>query len=1392
MFTAVRHRDISKLRSLLLHAETNYAGGGTPGHHAPGAGSGSLGKQNGFKLMKQPVVDVNSRDHEGNTALHIAVSLGHQELVEALVQCSKVNVNAQDTESGYTPLHKAAFDGNLSLALAILRLRPDCDLSLRDREGNTCMDLLMSTIELPTGQLEQELVNDEDEEESIAAPVTESLDPATAYWTWGSNTNYVLGHQNSDDRAFPEQVDVTFMTKKQAPTVSASSFPTHEPLLQSATLSKYHGAILTTDNLFMNGFGSGGRLGLGNEETVLRPTVVSGIKGKVTSIALGTEHSIAVTAAGGVWTWGSNKSGQLGYPSHIGLDENPFEPFPREVGGVINKIRILGAAASRHHSAVFSDTGTLYTWGLNVGQLGYQQPDNTIQMHPKKITDFPQIGIRQICATKNATAVLTGMHDVFVFAEFKFTRVTFMFQQFPKNILIHHPRSERPPLISRVVSGNHQFAALTTTGDVFMWSPPEAEFANTWQQQNFPQRRPKKVWAVKKKHLAARDVAIGIDSSLIIRTDSGHVYVGVRRKQEKLKPANPTKADDDAARDVIFFKYQKIPHLQHVQHVTASASGAFGALRLDRRPPSIAIPDNTLREDIGQSLKRLRETDEYGCSDVVFVCRNSVRLRAHRIILACRSAMFRRLFCEHEIQSGNQKAIPDCIVMRHGDGLPGNLHEIVCSSWHSDSVSLVLDYIYTSGFQKGWDHSIFMRFPGKHSWGRGSSSDVKLTDTLDCPASISPENLYAEFNTIIKACELGDVVGANPKHGTLFHSEVLSIHTQPQLYAPLADTVLRGSDGDLDAHQMILRERCSFFAATMGGHWSYSRDAQHKRIVSLPHVRVEVLRIVLRFLHGSCGDDVFDGVEKPGVDAFLAFVVEVLACADELMLDGLKKACQAIILRGLCVTNVVNFLEVSDWYGCEALKNRCLEFVCWNLEMVIESRMLDGLTEELVNDIQLHIWDLQTRKFPYTRGKESPYMRARATVLRDEEDRKQKRRLDYERTRERGTELVDVGLGSESPGSLISPILRPGSGGDSASDGMFELELDDIPSNEPMLVIPKQAPSRLAPNSSTLTESSSPGKGKRGGKRNWTKVSLEKPPASPTATSFASAGAHAGTNGSTNKSWGPVIAPKDATKVSLKDIMNEAERPRPVTAVNPMVANERRKSVAECGAESRGLTCPSAMQKPAPTNAIATCVGNHHKSSSKDGNVYSPKKTLPVSPMLMPQQSVSPLPPPSPLTLAIRSSVKMSQKERRRSAAAAAGKLSMASSPSISANGELRSVWSPTTTTSTKSALPPQKFSVLHGAQLSLRDIMQAEADHRGEQQVPAVRSFAAIQAEQHSSQQARVKLLKRPLERIQVEERAIAQLQEFYGMTRESGSGEWIVVDRGGLTVLLPVTRHT
>ena len=120
------------------------------------------------------------------------------------------------------------------------------------------------------------------------------------------------------------------------------------------------------------GDGSYGQLGLGDTNNRLVPTRVGSGEAfggsLVRMAACGDEHTLVVTVAGVVWTWGSGHYGKLG----LNDDQRRLVPT------LVDSWRFEGAhiatvAGGLNHSAAVTEGGALYTWGR--GSTDLQIPD---------------------------------------------------------------------------------------------------------------------------------------------------------------------------------------------------------------------------------------------------------------------------------------------------------------------------------------------------------------------------------------------------------------------------------------------------------------------------------------------------------------------------------------------------------------------------------------------------------------------------------------------------------------------------------------------------------------------------------------------------------------------------------------------------------------------------------------------------------------------------------------------------------------------------------------------------------------------------------------------------------------------------------------------------------
>ena len=99
---------------------------------------------------------------------------------------------------------------------------------------------------------------------------------------------------------------------------------------------------------------------------------------RVVAVSAQTFHSLALTADGGVWSWGSGVDGRLGH------GDGQRQLLPKKVEALAGQ-RAVALSARYNHSIALTADGAAYTWGKGErGCLGHGE-DVSNQLLPKKV-----------------------------------------------------------------------------------------------------------------------------------------------------------------------------------------------------------------------------------------------------------------------------------------------------------------------------------------------------------------------------------------------------------------------------------------------------------------------------------------------------------------------------------------------------------------------------------------------------------------------------------------------------------------------------------------------------------------------------------------------------------------------------------------------------------------------------------------------------------------------------------------------------------------------------------------------------------------------------------------------------------------------------------------------
>ena len=929
------------------------------------------------------------------------------EFADALLQLPLLDLYVQDEESGWTALHRALYSGNITIARALMD-RDFLDaiehssmgvshaagglIKIKDREGNSPFDvygasiasrnirqdsgipLLAGSQDDEEGEMAQGVsgdANDDDGSSKMVAPRIQ-IDGDEVF-AFGSNKNFTLGFGDEDDRQYPERIFLkrpehllrrlyseleaqSPQARTQAVEVRRSlaqtkQFPAvvqHRPIIiQDTQLSKLHSAVLTTDpeaNLYMCGFGKGGRLGSGDETTRFGFISVhgGGLSGKkVVHVALGQNHTIALSSEGETFTWGSNGFGQLGYAPNTSsaANEEPTQLFPRQVFGSLKREIVVGAAASSIHTVVHT-TSSLYTFGKNEGQLGLFDSDArslAVQNIPRKVAaSLFSSSITSVSAIDKATICLLENHDVWVFSNYGYAKIAFPLEAFSNYFLnsIWGARAEGADNhICKITSGGDTICAMSSMGDVFtVHVSQKIEASNATSSTTNPSKTrlalspPQRVWSLKKGHMAVRDVDVSQDGSIIICTESGSVWRRIKRA--KIKDASAGGLTEYKAKD---HKFSRVPGLTRIVAVRSNAFGAYAAVRKDSDVPKtqIDVESRTLWKDLYPllpfhgfaeedsetedptprfwkpsqpndvatirravlTMSDLEEKlagylgDSLGSKEMAYNARvgttlSDVRIPIHEFVLAARSESLRQGFAIFR---------KDYFFL---------ISEVLTIEYDSEGKTLILFqgldfitvfnlvlYLYTDSVVDVWQHT-----------RRAQSSAIRYrqvrTELMKTASSLEMRKLEQAVRVMTEP----------PKS---MHEDFELAIRQPN-YFDSADVEVELDGKNAKVHSALMCQRCPFFEGLFEGRaaglWLSTRRQQLKEPeeaikVDLKHVDPSVFDFVLRHIYADTDEEMFDAVVTVDFDAFLDLVMEVMSVANELMLDRLAQCCQKVLGR---------------------------------------------------------------------------------------------------------------------------------------------------------------------------------------------------------------------------------------------------------------------------------------------------------------------------------------------------------------------------------------------------------------------------------------------------------------------------------------------------------------
>ncbi|KAI5291927.1 hypothetical protein KEM52_000025, partial [Ascosphaera acerosa] len=745
------------------------------------------------------------------------------------------------------------------------------------------------------------------------------------------------------------------------------------------------------------------------------------------------------TSRGEVFTWGSNRYGQLGYAlpppptsscASTEQADHPVQLTPRQIFNPLKRECVVGAAASATHT-VLHTASALYTFGKNAGQLGFMDADARaleFQTVPRKVgAALLRAPIRAVAASELATAVVLDSGEAYVFTRFGYSRLLCRPDPLPalfsRNYASAARAGQREGVVVQVATAGAHVVALSSTGTVYATSiagdataaqsgeyaspsigsgsgsPTGSSTTNPSKLRNaVPVARP--VWTPSRAHMAARDVAVGKDGSIILCTESGSAWRSEAHASRgagaisgaisgTASPSVPAPAHPP---------FERVPGLSRVVAVRSNAFGAYAAVQKSphvRCPPmrkarSASGADESLCATMARELDR--EAD---------LRLGSRGRRPHGDVLAadedvmrrsCRAA-FERFAHQPDLvwlgEEGCDIAFPfhvnvlrarspvlatalnDFTAGRRVRGLQAPLRELRyrCRDDGTRYLSLTLTrcpflslltlwvWVYTDRFpdicslvKRGAKDQLF-RQPRQELIALASLLELETLEralrTQGTPAERLPEDLRAGLADPHFFDEATVVIN-------LANGESLRVHQSAAVHS--SDFFKAVFCGPSEGRWLAQRRRKKGGVTIQSERHQYDDDGSGSDVhvnmdcvsFDFRHVSRQTFELVRRAMYTDCDEHLFDGQQCETLAELVDLVFDVLCVANELMMYRLTLMCQRVLATFVNTSNVCNMLNAMELCLVGSFKKVALEYIVLNLEAMLERRLLDELDEAIM------------------------------------------------------------------------------------------------------------------------------------------------------------------------------------------------------------------------------------------------------------------------------------------------------------------------------------------------------------------------------------------------------------------------------------------------------------
>uniref|UniRef100_H0XH44 HECT and RLD domain containing E3 ubiquitin protein ligase 5 n=1 Tax=Otolemur garnettii TaxID=30611 RepID=H0XH44_OTOGA len=329
----------------------------------------------------------------------------------------------------------------------------------------------------------------------------------------------------------------------------------------------------------------------------------------IIQITCGDYHSLALSKGGELFAWGQNLHGQLG----LGM-VFPSTPTPQRVETLAG-VPLVQISAGEAHSMALSMAGNIYSWGKNeFGQLGLGH--TTGEASPSLIEALDDQRVEFLTCGGSHTALLTEDGLVFTFGAGKYGQLGHSGTQNElRPRLVTELTGKR---VTQIACGRwHTLAYVSDLGKVFSFgSGKEGQLGNSGTQNQLtplPMRLSSNEELQLESHASEKELIMiaGENQSILLWMDKENSYVNLRRKI-------PTLNEETVKRwiaDVEAKRWQNTKReIQEIFSSPACLTGSFVRKRSTAEMMSVHLDLNKARD----IFKKLTQKD--WISDMVTTC----------------------------------------------------------------------------------------------------------------------------------------------------------------------------------------------------------------------------------------------------------------------------------------------------------------------------------------------------------------------------------------------------------------------------------------------------------------------------------------------------------------------------------------------------------------------------------------------------------------------------------------------------------------------------------------------------------------------------------------------------------------------------------------------------